>query len=199
MSMELLMLGELVLFVLVLGLGVLIFALVRQIGVLHERLAPLGAMVSDRGPAVGQAAPRIDAITTHGRIELGRPSASGRSRLLLFVSADCPICKQLIPTAKSFVRDERIDVLFIGDSDTADHDRLVERAGLRGHDVTNSTALGLAFHVSKLPYAVLLDSDGVVRAKGLVNSREHLESLVVAQESGFASIQDYLARAEVHA
>ena len=44
----------------------------------------------------------------------------------------------------------------------------------------------------KLPYSVLLGSDGTVRAKGLVNSREHLESLMVAHETGFASIQDYL-------
>jgi hypothetical protein len=34
-----------------------------------------------------------------------------------------------------------------------------------------------------------------VRAKGLVNSREQLESLITAQELGVASIQDYLKRA----
>jgi hypothetical protein len=32
----------------------------------------------------------------------------------------------------------------------------------------------------------------VVRSKGLVNSREHLESLLEADERGVASIQDYL-------
>ena len=31
-----------------------------------------------------------------------------------------------------------------------------------------------------------------MRAKGLVNSREHLESLLVAKETGYASIQAYL-------
>jgi hypothetical protein len=36
--------------------------------------------------------------------------------------------------------------------------------------------------------------DGVVRAKGLVNSREQIESLLEAQELGVASLQDYLAR-----
>jgi hypothetical protein len=39
---------------------------------------------------------------------------------------------------------------------------------------------------------VLIDEAGVVRAKGLVNSREHLESLLVAKETGYASIQQYL-------
>jgi hypothetical protein len=39
---------------------------------------------------------------------------------------------------------------------------------------------------------VLLDNDGLISAKGLVNSREHLESLIIAKESGFATLQSYL-------
>jgi methylamine dehydrogenase accessory protein MauD len=58
-----------------------------------------------------------------------------------------------------------------------------------------SRDLGLAFKVARLPYAVLLDQTGVVRAKGLVNSREQLESLFTARELGVASIQEYLQKA----
>ena len=46
---------------------------------------------------------------------------------------------------------------------------------------------------------MLLDADGVVLSKGLVNSREHLESLVVAHEMGIASVQDYIATLKVEA
>jgi methylamine dehydrogenase accessory protein MauD len=46
--------------------------------------------------------------------------------------------------------------------------------------------------VGKLPYAVLVDADGVVRAKGLVNTREHLESLFEAKERGVGSLQELL-------
>ena len=53
-----------------------------------------------------------------------------------------------------------------------------------------------SFRVSKLPYAVLVDAAGKVKAKGLVNSREQVESLFTAGELGVASIQDYLARAQ---
>jgi hypothetical protein len=35
-----------------------------------------------------------------------------------------------------------------------------------------------------------------VRAKGLVNTREHLESLFEAMERGIASIQDFVRRAD---
>ena len=59
-----------------------------------------------------------------------------------------------------------------------------------------SPALGVAYTVGKLPYAVLLDPAGTVRSKGLVNTREHLESLFEASERGVASLQDFLRRAE---
>jgi len=38
----------------------------------------------------------------------------------------------------------------------------------------------------------------VIRAKGLVNTREHLESLFEAQERGVASLQQYVGRAAGH-
>jgi hypothetical protein len=50
----------------------------------------------------------------------------------------------------------------------------------------------MAFQVSKLPYAVLVDEHGFVRAKGLVNSREQLESLFTAKELNVGSAQEWL-------
>ena len=38
----------------------------------------------------------------------------------------------------------------------------------------------------------LIDEEGIVAAQGLVNTREHLESLFEAQRRGVASIQEYL-------
>ena len=55
-----------------------------------------------------------------------------------------------------------------------------------------SSELGRTYGVSKLPYAVLIDEEGRIRAKGLVNTREHLESIIQAKQMGVASIQDYL-------
>jgi methylamine dehydrogenase accessory protein MauD len=52
--------------------------------------------------------------------------------------------------------------------------------------------------VSRLPYAVLIDADGVLRARGIINSREHLESLFEAQRLGVASLQDYLEERARH-
>ena len=46
-----------------------------------------------------------------------------------------------------------------------------------------SEQLGRSYGVAKLPYAVLIDEAGKLSATGLVNTREHLESLFVAKEA----------------
>jgi methylamine dehydrogenase accessory protein MauD len=180
--------------VITLLLALLLFGLARQVGVLHERVAPMGAMTSDRGPAVGEPAPSIAALTLAGeRIEIGGPSAGARSRLLLFVSPTCPVCKKLLPIARSFASAERLEVLLVGDGDVAAQRAMIGEFALESVPYVNSPQLGMAFRVGKLPYAILVDAAGVIRAKGLVNSREHLESLIVAEETGFGTIQAYLA------
>jgi hypothetical protein len=55
----------------------------------------------------------------------------------------------------------------------------------------------MLFQVGRLPYAVLIDAGGVIRAKGLVNTREHIESLFEAMERGVESVQEYLEREKV--
>jgi len=49
-----------VLWVVVAALAVVVLALVRQIGVLHQRIAPAGALMIGGGPKIGEAAPVLD-------------------------------------------------------------------------------------------------------------------------------------------
>ena len=186
---------------LLLALGLMVFGLARQIGILHERVAPMGAMVNDHGPEVGEMAPSISAASLQGgTVQIGGPAASGRSRLLMFVSPTCPVCKKLLPIARSFAQGERLEVTLVGDGDIGEQRRMIEQHGLGEVPYVNSPQVGMAFQVGKLPYAVLIDGQGVIRAKGLVNSREHLESLAVAEETGYGSIHAYLKAQElIHA
>ncbi|MCY1466780.1 methylamine dehydrogenase accessory protein MauD [compost metagenome] len=50
----------------------------------------------------------------------------------------------------------------------------------------------MTYQIGKLPYAVLIDQPGILRAKGLVNSREHLDSLFEAEHLKHATLQQYL-------
>jgi methylamine dehydrogenase accessory protein MauD len=102
---------------------------------------------------------------------------------------------------RSFAHAERfsVGVVLASDGEVEDHRAYVARNNLGALPYVVSGALGLAYGVSKLPYAVAIDRKGIVRAKGLVNSREHLESLVNALETGTASLQEWLTRASADA
>jgi methylamine dehydrogenase accessory protein MauD len=177
--------------IVILGLGLAVLALARQVGVLHLRVAPAGALVTGKGPVVGEAAPVMEALTLDGSaLAVGKPS--GRKQLLLFVSPHCPLCKDLIPIARNFARTERLDIVFVGDDDASEQRAMIARLDMAGLPFVNGPLVGRTFHVDRLPHAVLIGDDGTVLSKGLVNSREHLESLVTAHEMGVVSVQDYL-------
>jgi methylamine dehydrogenase accessory protein MauD len=182
------------LWVLVLVLAGIVLALVRQVGVLHERIAPAGALMLQRGLTVGEAAPLVEVADLEGLTRrVGSAREDGRSTLVLFVSPTCPVCKSLLPAVKSSRADERswMDVILASDGDAAEQRQFVAAQGLQGIPYVVSSALGLAYQVSRLPFAALLDERGILRARGLVNSREHLESLFEAKRLGVASLQEY--------
>ncbi len=196
MMVEALTAAVIVLAVLVLGLVAAVFALARQVGILYERIAPVGALTMDAGPKVGQPAPIFDLIALGGeRIELG--VAATVSTLLFFLSPTCPVCKKLLPILKSTAAGEKnwLRIVLASDGDRAAQDKFRASSKLDIFPYLLSTELGLAFKVSRLPYAVLLDEHGRVRAKGLVNSREQIESLFNAKELGVATVQEYLGNA----
>jgi methylamine dehydrogenase accessory protein MauD len=187
-----------VLWVLVLALSAVVLALVRQVGVLHERIAPAGALMLHRGPTVGEPAPVLEVADLEGRTHrVGSARADGRSTLLLFVSPGCPVCKSLLPAIKSSRKDERgwMDVILASDGDSSEQREFVRAQGLEGIPYVVSAALGLAYQVGRLPFAALLDEHGILRARGLVNSREHLESLFEAKRLGVASLQEFFSSA----
>ena len=181
----------------VVALLAVVWALLRQIGLLHERIAPAGALVGREGPAPGEEAPVLEVETwNRERLRLGGPEPDGRSTLLFFVSQTCPVCKTLLPLLGSVAAAEEPDLHLVVASDGTreEHREFVRAHALdRGHYVL-STPLGLAYQVGRLPYAVLIDGSGVLRARGLVNTREHLESLFEAKQRGVASLQAHLER-----
>lgn len=195
------MLSQILLWSAVIIEGLLIAALARQVGILHERIAPAGALTLHQTVEIGEVATPMTVITVAGTpLEVGG-KRDGRSQLLFFASPDCPVCKSLLPVLRSAARAEAnwLDVVLAGDGNEPAYRRLARDHGLDGVPMVLSETLGRAFGVSKLPYAVLLDEQGRVASLGLINSREHLESLFEAKERGVASIQDFLARQQKEA
>jgi methylamine dehydrogenase accessory protein MauD len=185
-----------VLFAMVIALTVAVFALARQVGVLFERIAPMGALVNDSGPKIGEASPRFELVSLTQTAPVSIGPREGRATLLFFLSPTCPVCKKLLPILKSARTSESgwLDVVLASDGDEDKLKRFIDTADLGAFAFVNSTELGLAYRVSRLPFAVLLGPDGTIRSKGLINSREQLDSLFNAHDMGVATIQTWLDR-----
>jgi len=184
-----------ILWILVLVLAAMIFALVRQIGILYERVAPAGALMAGSGLKTGEETPVLDLETLDGRaIRVGGKSSTGKSSLLFFLSPNCPICKTLIPILTAMRKSEAnwLEIVFASDGDEKEHREWLREQKLESWPYILSQQLGMTMQVAKLPFAALIDENGILCARGLVNSREHIESLFEAKEQGFASIQEYL-------
>ncbi len=188
--------SNVVLWIVVLALLVVVLALTRQVGVLHERIAPAGALMLNRGLTVGEQVPPLAVTDLDGHeLTIGAERSDGMSTLLLFVSPTCPVCESLLPVLKSSRKDEQswLNIVLASDGEAAAHREFVRNKGLGGFPYVVSAPLGMTYQVSRLPFAALLDAGGRLRARGLVNSREHLESLFEAKRLGVASLQEYFA------
>ncbi len=188
-----LLISNVFLWLVVLALLLVVWALARQIGVLYERVAPMGALMIDQGPKVGDVAPSFSLTSiAGGTVSIG--GQLGRGQLLFFLSPTCPVCKKLLPVIRSIAASEKawLDIVLASDGELPQHKAFYEKADLSAFPYVLSTELGMTYQISKLPYAVLIDEHGAIRGKGLVNSREQLESLFVAKETGVASIQEFI-------
>ncbi len=184
-----------VLWLLVVGLALTVLALTRQIGLLHERISPVGALSPQAKIKVGDPAPELALIDIHDRpLQIGGASKDESRTLLFFLSPTCPVCETLLPTVERVARTEvpRVRVILASDGSPEEHRAFLAEKPISHLPYVLSAPLGMTYGVAKLPYAVLIDKDGIVVAQGLVNTREHLESLFEAQRRGVASIQEYL-------
>ncbi|MFT5608602.1 MAG: methylamine dehydrogenase accessory protein MauD [Parvicella sp.] len=191
-----LVVSNIILWLAVILLSVVVLALVRQVGVLYERIAPAGALMAQQSISVGDAAPTLSLqeFNTQQTVDIGKASSDGKSQLLFFVAPDCPICKTLLPAFKSasFAETKWLNFALASDGDSDEMKRFITDQRLKSFPFFNSRELGLALGVAKLPFAVLIDEAGKIASMGLVNSREHFDSLFNAKEAKVASIQEYL-------
>jgi methylamine dehydrogenase accessory protein MauD len=194
--MEALIVSNVLLWILVIALSLTVFALARQVGVLHERVAPAGALTPTSGPKVGEQSPRFELADLRQRpITIG--GVNDAATLVMFISPTCPVCRGLVPTARALARQEGLALVFASDGeDVRQHETYADDLDLGDYPYVLSEALGMRFGVSKLPFALLIDGSGVLVGKGLVNTREHLESLVEAMRTGVSTLQEFVLQSE---
>jgi methylamine dehydrogenase accessory protein MauD len=161
-----------VLWLAVVVLGVLVVALAREVGALHLRLGPHGALeVDTEGPEIGAVVPTISGTGRDGRpAPMGGP---GGTRLYLFASPTCGICRDVVPAMSPLLR-RGLGGAIVADAHPDDF------GAWPNLDVTviSSPEAFLAYSVPGTPFAVVLDERGTVLAKGTPNDPSQLEGLV---------------------
>ena len=136
------------------ALIVAVLALGREVGMLRLRLGPAGALeVSSEGPTLG------------GRIDLVERFAAGphvELALAVFTSRGCRVCDSLEPALASLARDPLL--------------------ALQRFDEHEEAETWETLRIPGSPFALALDLDGRVLAKGTFNNLAQLESVLAAAE-----------------
>ncbi len=136
------------------ALGAMTLALAREVGLLRMRVGPGSALeISHEGPEVGSRTEIAAEIPGLDRKELG---------LAVFTSAGCHICEAMRPAVDSIAAHPAVAVG-------------------RFDEVAQSDAW-VALDVPGSPYAVALDTQGTVLAKGTFNNLAQLESILATGE-----------------
>jgi methylamine dehydrogenase accessory protein MauD len=180
------------LWILVLFLALTVAALARQIGILYRRISPSGARMLNAGPQIGDALPAFTGLDIYGnRVNL---LGTERNTLLMFLSVRCSVCDGIIPALKSLARQERDSLNVVLASFTENEERnrqYAEDKGLSHLPYIRSVEFAHQLNVLSVPYAILIDKAGIIRSKGLVNDREHLESLLNSLDGQYKTVQAF--------
>ena len=176
-----------VLWILVLLQGVALVVLFRQLGVVYLRLHPSSSAAdTPAGPEIGSPIAELGNYWNGAETDV-RPHTR---KLLIFVVRGCSACDALLPGIDKFARVERTstDVLVVVD------DKEIQENWHHGTPVMYAPRLFDELNVRGTPYGIAVDESRKVRAKGVVNQIEHLESLLHAMETGYATESDQRKR-----
>lgn len=167
------------LWAIVLFQGVVIFVLLRQLGVIYLGTAQ---GVANDGLDVGHAAPDFSLTKLDGS-SVSLSSFQAKPLILIFGSPTCAPCRGLIPDLNAFARDRanELGVLFLSRGDEESARRLADELSIEVPVASHpDEKLPDAYEARVTPFGFLVDEQGVIRAKGLANNREHLELLLRA-------------------
>lgn len=152
--------------------AVAVVALIRQVGILHLRLAPVAGLQGAGGPAYGQELQLPAAVG-----ELARREAS--RYLVGFVSPTCGICGPLTTAFGKVAKSADADtaVVLVVDAGERDAAAYVRSKGAAAVSYLADSATFTA-NVPGAPWAVVTNGDGVVMTSGGVNTLDNIEEML---------------------
>ena len=178
------------LWILALGAGVLLAAAYRQVAELYDHWVRAGA---GQGLPVNAPAPDLPSTDLYGRPIPATPEP-GVLRLVLFLSRGCASCRQILQEMGRIASLPGVEtVLVVGNRDL--HTRLFLEEHRRESAFPGVLAVAdfehqnfTDFDVTATPFGVVVDAEGILKAKSVVNTRRHARRLL--REAGMEGLEE---------
>jgi peroxiredoxin len=151
----------------------LILVLYRQFGLVY---LGRGEARSRDGLPLRTSVPSWRAVDQDGR-ERNAEEFLGQPQLIVFTDANCGPCQKLMPELAAYYREELDDVrvVVIGTDDAFLNNAMTERFGLEMPVLTqHEDEVSGQFRVTATPFVFVVDGDGTIREKGIVNHRNQI-------------------------
>lgn len=169
--------------------GLLLFGLLRQVGLIHRQIEAL--TVSHVSPPEGLEVGAIAPSFTLDKVGGGRISLEEfreYSLLLAFVSPSCGPCKSFLPELNKVSTHLQHQTLVVSMGSLEENERLRETLGLkmplavqRGMETAN------LYKIRATPYVYAIDEHGVIRDGKVANTAHQLEEMLhpLQRKEGF--------------
>jgi methylamine dehydrogenase accessory protein MauD len=170
------------LWIIVAVLAVLVMGLLRQLGLMQLRLGiEPGVLITSEGLERGKGAPDFEASDVRTGQTVRTSEFRGRRLALVFLTPTCVACRELVPHLNDVARERRRETAMLavcfGATDACA--RLARETGIRVPLVADPTnVVGAHYEVRSTPFAFLVDANGTILIRGIVNSWPQIEALL---------------------
>ncbi len=178
------------LWILVLFETTLLMLLLRSLGQLRQRggfSTPVSQSFAAQGLSLGTQAPDFLATDYEGKA-INLAETDGKWRVLAFISPGCPACEITLNALRNLWEEQRnVGVLVVGGADRKANQEYAAEHEARIPIWTASTKVVKELYlVQGVPFAYILDRNGIILAKGILNTQDHLQQLL---EEAHAPVQ----------
>lgn len=171
--------------------GTILVAMLCILGRIHFKTMPAArALVTEDGPEIHTAMPPVEGTNVDGR-PVRTTDFEDTDYVLLFISSDCEPCGPVLRAIHATQRDlaRPVEFLAVLEAPLDEARRIIRRYRLRFPVIVDEhEQIRKRLGIRRTPYGLLVDSEGIVRMKGVVNNRGHLEGLIHRKGRNFAGL-----------
>ena len=155
-------------------------AIRRQLRQARDTMVPFDRIVLPKPGRDSVISPIISAPTVAGgTVTIGGIGRDSHLMLLLFIEAGAPLCEAVAGDAVELCSAMRVRLVLVGKGRPADYAGLLGDCGLSGDDLVLNPHMDDEFKVGPLPFGALIDAEGRILARGMVQRRAQLQTVLV--------------------